>query len=452
MPLNPPINPTPLAELSPAPSMQDPENFPERGDVHVAEVVQLVPRLNEELQKVFANASTAYQGGLRAEAAQGLTAYKGPWAAQAGAMAIPATVTHAPADTLYMLLEGVADVAAHEPGVSNKWKSLAPIAPRTPVLSVLTASGPYTVPDGVFTIRGYAIGKGGNGGATFGANATNSNGGGGGGMAFGDIAVTPGQVLQITIAAGVAKLSVGGVDYLVGNPGGNGGAAGGAGGTATKHANVTNGGAYSGGLGGTGANAGNGGFGGGSAASPLGNGFPGAVSPGHAASSGAGIGGGVGAYGGGGGAGGGGVSYLGGGAGGAATANTPGPGRSLNAAYTDPILRHMVCSGGWAYDNNGANAPGPGGGGARTAYRGGNGGDGGGGGAASGSVSEVRGGDGGFLGGGGGAVNTTTSANFWAYGGNGGIGGGGGGAHAAHTGANYATAGTGGPAAVLIYA
>lgn len=130
MPLNPPINPTPLAELSPAPTMQDPENFPERGDVHVAEVVAMVPQLNAALANVFANASIAFEGGRLAEATQGLAAYKGPWSTLAGALAIPATVTHGASNTIYMLLQSVANVAAETPGVSNKWLALGPSLKR----------------------------------------------------------------------------------------------------------------------------------------------------------------------------------------------------------------------------------------------------------------------------------------------------------------------------------
>lgn len=132
MPLNPPINPTPLAELSPAPTMQDPENFPERGDAHVAEVVAMVPQLNAALANVFANASTAFEGGRLAEATQGLAAYKGPWSTLAGALAIPATVTHGASNTIYMLLQSVANVAAETPGVSNKWLALGASLKRTP--------------------------------------------------------------------------------------------------------------------------------------------------------------------------------------------------------------------------------------------------------------------------------------------------------------------------------
>lgn len=132
MPLNPPINPTPLAALSPAPTMQDPENFPERGDVHVAEVVAMVPQLNAALANVFANASIAFEGGRLAEATQGLAAYKGPWSTLAGALAIPATVTHGASNTIYMLLQSVANVAAETPGVSNKWLALGPSLKRTP--------------------------------------------------------------------------------------------------------------------------------------------------------------------------------------------------------------------------------------------------------------------------------------------------------------------------------
>lgn len=98
------------------------------------------------------------------------------------------------------------------------------------------SSTTFTVPADTWVWRAYASGAG--------AAGTTSNGGGGGGMAYGDFAVQPGGVITYSISAGVAKVTYGGVDMLVGNP-----ASGTTAGTATKHASVTNGGAFSGGAG-----------------------------------------------------------------------------------------------------------------------------------------------------------------------------------------------------------
>lgn len=130
----------------------------------------------------------------------------------------------------------------------------------------LSSDYSFVVPKDVFRIRGYAYGKGGN---SVSANSTSlpsgaaaayakSTGGGGGGHAFGDIPVKPGDTVAVTFVAGTAKVSVNGVDMLVGNPGANGNAVQGQvagatpspanapGGTATIHASVLNGAAYSG--------------------------------------------------------------------------------------------------------------------------------------------------------------------------------------------------------------
>lgn len=98
------------------------------------------------------------------------------------------------------------------------------------------ASTTHTVPADTYVWRAYASGAG--------AAGTTTHGGGAGGMAYGDFAVQPGGVITYSISAGVAKVTYGGVDMLVGNP-----ASGTTAGTATKHASVTNGGAYSGGAG-----------------------------------------------------------------------------------------------------------------------------------------------------------------------------------------------------------
>ena len=237
-----------------------------------------------------------------------------------------------------------------------------------------TATGTYTVPTGVSVIRAYAVGAGGTGSDRSGTPYGGGGGGGGGLMAYGDITVVAGDTVTITISAGVATVTYGGTTLLTANKGSNGtvgasgiGGVGGAGGTATKHASVTNGGAYTGGSGGNGGNGGNASYmggagGGGSAGSPLGNGYAGGTGASYSGTTagGGGGGGGIGGKGGngslngsygglgggGGGAGGAGAdaastTYLGaagGGAGGAGSLLVPGVGRAFNARFTDPLL------------------------------------------------------------------------------------------------------------------
>lgn len=167
-----------------------------------------------------------------------------------------------------------------------------------------TASGTLVVPPGCYVLRPYAFGAGAAGTVDAGGFGL---GGAGGGCAYGDIAVTPGQVVTLTIAAGVATVVYGGVTLLTG-----GAASGVTAGTASKHASVTNGGAYSGG------GAGTTGGGGASSGSPLGVGIN------SAANGGAGWGGGSGGF------------QSGGGVGGAANFNGGGPGLSMPS--TDPLL------------------------------------------------------------------------------------------------------------------
>lgn len=271
--------------------------------------------------------------------------------------------------------------------------SLPNPGPRNYTVAQYAASATFTVPAGCKVIRPYAFGAG--------AEGTTSASGGGGGCAYGDIAVTPGSAVTLSISAGKATVTYGGVVLLTANN-----AVGTTAGTASKHASVTNGGAYSGGAG-AGAKGG-----GASSGSPLGNG----VSSGGSAGSG---GSGWGSAGGAGGLGG------GGGVGAAPTYALGGAG--LAVPSTDPLLFGLVGLGGGPGDPG---QPGGGGGGNNGSNNpSGAGGFGGGGGGASGA-----GGNGGFGGGGGGSSSS--------IGGIGGFGGGGGGGN---------TGGVGGAAVIRIY-
>lgn len=312
-----------------------------------------------------------------------------------------ATITLSPGFTKLIYCTGTAFYT-----ISVKERSYSNLAAYT------AASSSFTVPAGVYVIRGYAFGAG--------SNGTTTNGGAGGGCAYGDIAVTPGETVTITISSGVAKITTAATDRLTGNA-----ASGTTAGTASKHASVTNGGAYSGGAGSASA-------GGAASGSPLGVGGT--------------------------------ASAIGGGAWGKNNTNRGGAGVGTLASYsydggdsgrtpanyyTDPLLAPLIGKGGVGVNSNAAINPGHGdaggGGGALGATAGagvpfaGSGGTGSGGGGAE-AAFAITGGTGGFGGGGGGVSGASASS----VGGAGGYGGGGG----------YCAAGTGGAggaAIALIY-
>lgn len=354
-------------------------------------------------------------------------------------------------------------------GAPPTWAT--PSGGGTKTWTSITSSTTYTVPAGVSSIRVYAFGKGGNG--YYISSTGGGGGGGGGGCAYGDIAVTAGASVTVSISGGVATVTYGGTTMLTANPGSNSSSnTGGAGGTASKHASVTNGGAYSGGAGGS--NGGGQGSGGGSSGSPLGAGY---APSGTYTTGGAGWN--SGPSGQGGGNGGGSDGTIGGFLQNGCLA-PPGATRSFEAQYTEPLLAAMNLTGigglgayGWQNYTQPAFVgaqPGQSGGGGGGVYangtqwaymtqcQGGAGGNGSGGGACDISRANYGGycygGTGGFGGGGGGArvaYDGSSSNSFYVMGGYGGYAGGGGGA--CGNGYSYAgTGGTGGAAIVLIYA
>lgn len=264
---------------------------------------------------------------------------------------------------------------------------------------LVTSTSTFTVPPDTYALRGYAVGRGGDGFT----HASDARGGAGGGMAYGDMAVQPGQLVSIDITSGVVQVSVSGVALLTGNPASGHATAG----TASIHASVRNGGAYSGGVN----TAPSGGVfsGGSSSGSPLGKGvgltainIRGGCGWGAAPT----------------GAGGGGVGAA------PSTTYSGGPGLSPTASITEPLLRTLIGLGG-ASPSVGAGVQGfgsdagPGGGGSSSygaAAAGGKGGFGGGGGWGQPPAEGGFGGGGGAgaasggYGGGGGGYNTTSGA------------------------------------------
>lgn len=318
-----------------------------------------------------------------------------------------------------LLGNGTSAVQAVAPGTTGNlltsngttWTSAAPPA-SGPVVEfarqfVTQTTADFTVPTGVTNIRLYACGRGGSGSNSGGAGG---GGGGGGGFGFGTLAVTAGQVINVTISSGVATVARSGTTLITANPGGNAsGATAGTGGFASV-SGLTSSGAFSGGAGGDSLSGGGGGGGGGSAGSPLGNGFSGGVanSGATAGAGGGGIGGAGGpsfsSNGGGGGGAGGSATASGGGAGGSATGTyIPGPGRVI--PFTDPLLQSLTGPGGNFNVNNptSGSAGQPGGGGAGGVGSSASGGLGGFGGGGGGSPTDA--GRGGALAGGGGAFS-----------------------------------------------
>lgn len=329
------------------------------------------------------------------------------------------------------ILTSSGDVAQFLSLGSGNWKctyyqrfSGITVAPSTPdgvyLRKLVTQSTTtLTIPAGCYKVRAYVGGKGGDGRS----GAAPTGAGSGGGFAFGDIAVAPGEIIDVNITAGAAKVLSGVTELLVANPGVNGSSSANvSGGSAVKHASVTNGGAYSGGLGKYSAS----GYpGGGSCGSPLGNGFDAGAATSD--TGGGGIGGTAGGRNGGGVGGGGASSGGSGGAGGGATSTKPGAGRAI--PFTDPLLIGCIGAGISASVQVVIPAP-PGAGGSGTTVAGsvaGSGGFGGGGGASGGSAGY--GGNGGELGGGGGSTADGYGGGSLACGGGGagGIAGGAGG-------------------------
>jgi len=299
--------------------------------------------------------------------------------------------------------------------------------------ALVTGTGTWTVPAGVSSVRVYAFGKGGNGAAGVSSGSSGGGGGGGGGCAYGNLAVTPGEDLSITIDGTSSRVAYDSITRWTGNVGGNAsGTTAGTGGTASIHGSVTGGGTATGGAGGAGStvttSAADGhasGGGGGASGSPIGTGGVGGAGAANATlqrsggggggwgGAGAASGGGTGTAGAGGGAGGAANAQRGGGSGGAATSTYPGPIRDAMSLFSDPIT--AICTGGGGTSLNPYAYPGPGGGGGHSGSD-----------AVSGTECTV----GGFGAGGAGVVDSET---FPLVGKGGFGGGGGGGGHSTNT-------------------
>jgi len=318
--------------------------------------------------------------------------------------------------------------------VTNAVGAVAQAGPKWTNKSLITETGNFTVPAGIYKIRAYAIGPGAPGTAGV-TNGASGNGGSGGGCAWGEIAVNPGDVIACTIDS--TKAQFGALPFLNATAGVGKTAPG----TGAKHASVTNGGTATGGNGGTGFELPTGGAGGGASGSPLGTGGNGgSTSSASTAGGGGGWGGdGIASSGTGYGAGTGGSATGGPSAAGGVMSNNYAPGRTQFTAYTDPLLapcnsalqkqQYTVADGTGGYGGTLQLAPGYGGGAGPRAEN---------------YSTGAKDGRSIFGGGAGGGYHAATFP-----GGNAGYGGGGGGGSS--TASAGGAAGTGGPGCIAIF-
>ena len=121
-----------IDELPPAPVRGDRLNFPTVADAFVAALPDFRSQTNAVSTFVEARANEAETAAVGAEEsaanasafadiAGSLAGFAGTWSGLTGGLALPASTYHA--GQFWVLLQSVADVAAHEPGVSAAWVS-----------------------------------------------------------------------------------------------------------------------------------------------------------------------------------------------------------------------------------------------------------------------------------------------------------------------------------------
>lgn len=124
-----------ITPLPTPPSREDPNNFAARADALLVALVTFVTECNATAADInadeisaAASASTATTKAGDAAAARDIAMaavnYKGLWSSLSGALNIPASVFHS--NTIWMLTQSVANVAAETPGVSTKWLNVTP--------------------------------------------------------------------------------------------------------------------------------------------------------------------------------------------------------------------------------------------------------------------------------------------------------------------------------------
>jgi hypothetical protein len=136
-----------IDELPPAPVRGDRLNFPIVADAFVAALPDfrsqtnavgefVEERANEAEAAQQAAAASAGLAGASADIAAAVAGFAGAWEDLTGPLSMPASVAHD--DAFWILIQDVADVTAHEPGVSVAWAA----QPQTPADQVRVAPIP----------------------------------------------------------------------------------------------------------------------------------------------------------------------------------------------------------------------------------------------------------------------------------------------------------------------
>lgn len=102
-----------------APSTSDPATFSARADALIAWLLTFVTDVNALSDEVNTESNTAQTAQASAAVALASANFKGPWAALAGAAAVPYSVYHL--SRYWMLLSNLANVAAKTPGTDVEW-------------------------------------------------------------------------------------------------------------------------------------------------------------------------------------------------------------------------------------------------------------------------------------------------------------------------------------------
>lgn len=122
-----------ITALPPAPQRGD-TAFAATADAFLAALPTFATEAEAARVQMLAAETTAVASASAAAAAAN---YVGAWSALSGALAIPASAAHA--GRVWVLVANVADVTAHEPGVSAQWVPSYPQR-RLPILSADTLS------------------------------------------------------------------------------------------------------------------------------------------------------------------------------------------------------------------------------------------------------------------------------------------------------------------------
>ena len=140
-----PTTPPSITALPAPPDPSDRSTYNARAYPWSVAQQTLATELGAVAANVFANATDSADSAAVAAAASANAYYKGAWSALTGALPIPASVGHS--GSIWMLLESVADVTAHEPGVSAAWQNLLESGPPSLLRSARTSNTMLTAAD-----------------------------------------------------------------------------------------------------------------------------------------------------------------------------------------------------------------------------------------------------------------------------------------------------------------